>query len=168
MDLIEAIPVLITGVFTPAVADRMRVKTRILQWVIDGIFIGMNPGSWGDASLEDRLEGRLLDVFPHPDGHRTAALNPAENRGLFLLQGSSTPYALEPTASPPTAFFSLRPEILDDRPRRRPRRIPHPPTTPAPVGEQRCLPVRARSSAVSHSGSTLTPGQFGRWTGSIP
>jgi hypothetical protein len=40
------------------------------------------------------LDGRLLDVFQHPDDHRTAALNHAENRWLFLLQGSSTSHTL--------------------------------------------------------------------------
>ncbi len=94
MNLMEALPIVIAGVFTLAVADRMRVKAPILQWVIEGLFIGMNPGSWGDKRLEDRLEGRLLDVFQHPDDHRTAALNDAENRWLFLLQSSSAPCAL--------------------------------------------------------------------------
>lgn len=94
MNLMETIPIVIAGVFTPAVANRMMVKAPILQWVIDGIFIGMNPGSWGDERLEDRLDGRLLDVFQHPDDHHTAALNHAENRWLFLLQGSSTSHTL--------------------------------------------------------------------------
>ena len=41
MNRIKAIPVFVAGVFASAVANRMRVKAPILQWVIDGIFIGM-------------------------------------------------------------------------------------------------------------------------------
>ena len=94
LNLMEAIPIVIAGVFTPAVADRMRVKARILQWVIEGLYIGRNPGSWGDERLQDRWEGRGRGGFQHPDDHRTAALNPAEKRWLFLLQGSSASHTL--------------------------------------------------------------------------
>jgi hypothetical protein len=105
MDLMEAIPIFVTGVFAPAVTHRMMVKAPILQWVIDRVFIGMNPGSWGDKRLDEGTDGGLLDVLQHPDDHRAAALNHAENGRLFLLQGAPTPCPFQPAAPPPTAFF---------------------------------------------------------------
>ena len=105
MNLMEAIAIVVAGVFTPAVTHRMMIKAPILQWVIDCIFIGIHPGSRGDESLKERLDGRLLDIIQHPDDHRAAALNHAENRRLFLLQGASTPCPLQPATPPAAAFF---------------------------------------------------------------
>ncbi len=105
MDLMEAIPIFVTGVFALAVTHRMMVKAPILQRVIDRVFIGMNSGSRGDKRLDEGTEGGLLDVLQHPDDYRAAALNHAENGRLFLLQGAPTPCPLQPPPPPPTAFF---------------------------------------------------------------
>ncbi len=41
MNLMEAIPILVTGVFAPAVTRGMMIKTPVLQQVINRVFIGI-------------------------------------------------------------------------------------------------------------------------------
>jgi len=91
MNLMKTLSIVVAGLFASAVTHRMMVKAPIVQWVIDRIFIGINPGSWGNDGLDKGLDGRLLNVFQHPDDHRAAALNHAENGRLFLFQSPSTP-----------------------------------------------------------------------------
>lgn len=105
MNLIEAISVLVTGVFASVMAHRVMVKAPILQWVIDIIFIGMDSRSGADEGLDERLEGGLLDILQHPDDPRAAPLDHPENRRLFLLQSSPTPRAFQPAPTSPAAFF---------------------------------------------------------------
>ncbi len=70
MDLMEAIPIFVTGVFALAVTHRMMVKAAILQRVIDRVFIGMNPGSRGDKRLD---EGRRVACWTFSSIRTTTA-----------------------------------------------------------------------------------------------
>lgn len=81
----KPIPVLVAGVFTPAMADRLRVKAPFGPPVIDVVFVGLHAGFRRDEPWDERAKGRWLDVFQHPDHPRAAPLDPAQNRGLFLL-----------------------------------------------------------------------------------
>ena len=168
MNLIETIPVFIAGVFTPAMADGVMIKTPSRQGGVDILLIGMDPRSWGDERLDEWTDRHLLDLLQHPDDHGAPALNHAENGRFFLLQGSTPPCALQSPPPPPTAFFSPRRETLDDRPPRRPRHIPRPPTEPVRIDGRRSLPATAQSSAAPRSDSSPARGQSGRWIGSIP
>ena len=105
MNLIEAISVLVAGLFASAMAHRVRVKAPILQWVIDLIFIGMDSRSGADEGVDERLEGGWLDILQHPDDHRAAPWDHPENRRLFLLQSSPTPRTFQSAPTPPAAFF---------------------------------------------------------------
>ena len=100
MNFMEAIPVLVTGVFTPAMTHRMMIKAPVLQRVIDGIFIGMDARSRRNERLDQGANRGLLDILDHPDDHRATPLNHAENRWFFGRQGSPTPRPLQPP--PPT------------------------------------------------------------------
>ena len=105
MNLMEGISVLVTGVFAPAVTHGMMIKTPILQRVINRVFIGMNARSGGDKGLDQRADRGLLDILQHPDDHRAAPLDHAENRWFLLLQGAPAPRALQPAPTPPATFF---------------------------------------------------------------
>jgi len=65
MNLMEAISVLVTGVFAPAVTPGMMIKTPILQRVINRVFIGMNARSGGDNGLDQRTEASHLSRDSH-------------------------------------------------------------------------------------------------------
>ncbi len=91
MNFMEAIPILVTGVFAPAMTHRMMIKAPVLQRVIDGLFIGMDARSRRDERLDEGANRGLLDILDPPDDHRATPLNHAENRRLFGRQGSPTP-----------------------------------------------------------------------------
>ncbi len=85
MNFVEAIPVLVTGVFTPAMTHGMMIKALVLQRVIEGVFIGMDPRARCNKRLDEGTNRRLLDMLHHPNRHGAAALDHPENRRLFLL-----------------------------------------------------------------------------------
>lgn len=103
MNLVEAIPVLVTGAFAPAVTRGMMIETPILQRAINRVFIGINARSGGDEGLDQRTNRRSLDILQHPDDHRAAPPDHPEDRGFFVLQGAAPARALQP--APPAAFF---------------------------------------------------------------
>jgi len=105
MNLTKAVPVLVAGVFAPAVTHGMVIKPPFRQPLVDGVFIGMNAGSGGDKPLDQRANGGLLDVVQHPHHRRPAPLDHPNNRGLFFFQGSSAPRALQSAPTTPAAFF---------------------------------------------------------------
>jgi hypothetical protein len=85
LNFMEALPVLVTGVFAPAMTHGMMIKYPFLQGVIDGVFIDMDPCSRRDERLDEGTNRRLLDILQHPNRHRATALDHAENRRFFLL-----------------------------------------------------------------------------------
>lgn len=86
MNLMETIAVFITRVPAPAMTDRMMIKSPMLQLVIDGVFIGMDPRSGRNEGLDEGANRGLLDIFDHSDHNGTAALDHAEDRRLFRRQ----------------------------------------------------------------------------------
>ena len=105
LNLMEAIPVLVPGVFAPAVTHGVMIETPILQRVINRVFIGMNARAGGDQDLDQRPDRRWLDIFQPSDDHHAAPLDHSEHRRLFLLQGAPAPRALPPAPPPPAALF---------------------------------------------------------------
>ena len=67
MNFMEAIPVLVAGVFTPAMTHRMMIKPPLLQRVIDGLFIGMDARSRRDERLDQGANRGLPDFLDPPD-----------------------------------------------------------------------------------------------------
>ena len=105
MNLMEAIAIFVTGVFASTMTHRVMVKTPFWQAMVDVIFIGIDPCSWGNKGLDERTDRRLLDILQPPNYHRPATLNPPENRRFFFLQGPPPPCPLQPTPTPSAAFF---------------------------------------------------------------
>lgn len=96
MGLMETVTVLIAGVFPSAVADRPVVKTPLGQAMVNVILVGIHPAPRGDEPLDEGSDGGLLDVLQHPDHHRAAPLDHPEDRGFFVLQGSTALRAENP------------------------------------------------------------------------
>ena len=105
MDLIETVPILIAGVFPPAMADRPMIEAPLGQAMVNIILIGIDPGPRGDKLLDQRLDRGLSDVLQQPDHHGATALDHPEDRRFFVLQGAAPARALQAAASPPAAFF---------------------------------------------------------------
>jgi hypothetical protein len=57
---------------------------------VDAILISIDVRAFGDGLLDERMDGRLLDIGQHPDDDLAAALDHAEDRRLFFLQGAAT------------------------------------------------------------------------------
>src|SRR3954463_2335541 len=109
VDLAEAIAVLVPGVFASTMTDGLVAVAETRKPGVDAILVSIDGRAFGDGLLDDRMDGRLLDIGQHPDHHLAAALNHAEDRRLFLLQGAATATALQSVAP---AFASLGPHRL--------------------------------------------------------
>src|SRR4051794_25121392 len=109
VDLAEAIAVLVAGVFASTMVDCLVAVAETRKSGVDAILVSIDDRAFGDGLLDDRMDGRLLDIGKHPDHHLAAALDHAEDRWLLLLQGAATTAALQSVAS---AFPPLGPHRL--------------------------------------------------------
>src|SRR3954469_3378122 len=109
VDLAEAIAVLVAGVFASTMTDGLVTVAETRESGIDAILVSIDVRAFGDSLLDDRMDGRLLDIGQHPDHDLAAALDHAEDRRLFLLQGAAPAAALQSVAP---AFASLGPHRL--------------------------------------------------------
>src|SRR4051812_48490821 len=100
VDLAEPITVLVPGVFASTMTDGLVAVAETRKPGVDAILVSIDVRAFGDSLLDDRMDGRLLDK--HPDHHLAAALDHAEDRRLFLLQGAAA--ALQSVA-PAVASF---------------------------------------------------------------
>src|SRR3954454_8450671 len=117
VDLAEAIAVLVPGVFASTMTNRLVAVAETRKPGIDAILVSIDGRAFGDGLLDDRMDGlpddrmdgRLLDIGQHPDHDLAAALDHAEDRRLFLLQGAAPAAALQSVAP---AFASFGPHRL--------------------------------------------------------
>src|SRR3954471_3271639 len=109
VDLAEAVAVLVAGVFASTMTDCLVAVTETREPGVDAILVGKDARTFSDSLLDDRMDGRLLDIGQHPDHHLAAALDHAEDRWLLLLQGAAPAAALQSVAP---AFTSLGPHRL--------------------------------------------------------
>ena len=84
VDLMEAIAIVVAGIFASAVAHGVMVETLFRQSVVNVVFVGVHPSSGRDALRDQRPDRHLLDVLQHPDHDRPAALDHAEDRRFWL------------------------------------------------------------------------------------
>src|SRR5919112_685660 len=98
VDLAEAIAVLVAGVFASTMTDGLVAVAETRRPGVDAILVSIDVRAFGDGLLDDRMDGRLLDIGQHPDHHLATALNHAEDRRLLLLQGAATAAPLQPIA----------------------------------------------------------------------
>src|SRR3954465_11036877 len=100
--LAEAVPVLVAGILTPGMADRLVLIAPVLQAGVDAILVGVDEGALSDGARDDRLDRPLLHVGQHAQDYLTTALDQAEDWGLVLFPRAPTRYAPQ-LASPPRA-----------------------------------------------------------------
>src|SRR3954468_9552748 len=100
--LAEAVAILVAGILTPGMADRLVLIAPVLQAGVDAILVGVDEGALSDGARDDRLDRPLLHVGQPAQDHLTTALDQAENRGLVLFQRAPTRYAPQ-LAAPPRA-----------------------------------------------------------------
>src|SRR3954465_11555054 len=93
VDLAEPVAVLVAGVFASTMVDGLVAVAETRKPGVDAILVGIDVRALGDGLLDDRVDGRLLDIGQHPDHDLAAALDHAEDRRLLLLQGAPTPAA---------------------------------------------------------------------------
>src|SRR4051812_37625225 len=95
VDLAEPVAVLVAGVLASTMTDGLVAVAETREPGVDAILVGIDVRAFGDGLLDDRMDGRLLDIGQHPDDDLAAALDHAEDRRLFLLQGAATTAALQ-------------------------------------------------------------------------
>src|SRR6185369_6264120 len=111
VDLAEPIAILIPGVFASTMTDGLVAVAETRKSGVDAILISIDVRAFGDGLLDDRMDGRLLDIGQHPDHHLAAALDHAENRRLLLLQGAATAVPLQSVAPTVASLGQYRPGI---------------------------------------------------------
>src|SRR5687768_7203320 len=98
VDLAEPVAVLVPGVFASTMTDGLVAVAETREPGVDAILVGIDGRALGDGLLDDRVDGRLLDIGKHPDYDLAAALDHAEDRRLLLLQGAATTVPLQSVA----------------------------------------------------------------------
>src|SRR4051812_2416752 len=100
--LAEAVPVLVAGILTPGMADRLVLIAPGGQASVDAILVGVDEGALSNGARDDRLDRPLLHVGQHVQDHWPTSLDQAEDRGLILLRRllrrAPTRYASPPRA----------------------------------------------------------------------
>src|SRR4051812_43402938 len=104
VDLAEPITVLVPGVFASTMTDGLVAVAETRKPGVDAILVSIDVRAFGDTLLDDRVDGRLLDIGQHPDHHLAAALDHAEDRRLLLRQGAASAATLQSVA-PAVASF---------------------------------------------------------------
>src|SRR3954452_3238248 len=89
VDLAEPIAILVPSVFASTMTDGLVAVAKTRKPGVDAILVSIDVRAFGDGLLDDRVDGRLLDIGQHPDHDLTAALDHAEDRRLLLLQGAA-------------------------------------------------------------------------------
>src|SRR3982750_4021324 len=98
--LAEAVPVLVAGILTPGMADRLVLIAPVLQAGVDAILVGVDEGALSNGARDDRLDRPLLHVGQHAQDHWPTPLDNAEDWGLVRLRRAPTRYALQLAAPP--------------------------------------------------------------------
>jgi len=86
VDLAEAVPVLIAGVFAAPMADRLVPVAPSWQARVDAILVRVDEGARGDRGRDDRHDRGLPHVGQHAQDHLAATLDQPEDGRLVLRQ----------------------------------------------------------------------------------
>ena len=99
----KPVAVLIAGVLAPTMAHGFVSVPPLGQASVDVILIGVEGRAGYDDGQDQRLEGRLLDVFEHPHQDLSTALKHPENWWLLFFEGTAPASALQ---APPSALLT--------------------------------------------------------------
>ena len=79
VDFAKAVPVLVAGILTSSVADRLVPVALSRQAGVDAVFVRVDEAARGYRGGDDRLDRGLLHVGQHMQHHLAAALDQAED-----------------------------------------------------------------------------------------
>src|SRR3990172_7262475 len=95
MNFMKAVSIFIASIFTRRMIDAFMLVAPLLQTIIDIVFIGVNQAARLNHFGEDRLNGSLLNIRQHLNGHFAIALHHAQNRRLFFCQRAPSTFSFE-------------------------------------------------------------------------
>ena len=107
MDFAKSIPILVAGELPGRVTHGVVGIAPFGQPTVNVIFISVDNSSFSNRLFDQRGDRVLLHVREHRDDNLAATLHHAEDRRFLLLQRSSAPFPLQPTAAPGPLFFSM-------------------------------------------------------------
>jgi len=84
--LAKAVAILVAGILSASVADRLVSVAPSWQAGVDAILVGVDKGVRSDGTRDDRLDRGLLHVGQHAQHHLAATLDQAEDGWLVLRQ----------------------------------------------------------------------------------
>src|SRR5271157_5437164 len=105
MDFAKSIPILVAGELPGRVTHGVVGVAPFGQPTVNIVFIGVDNSSFSNRSFDQRGDRVLLHVWEHRDDNLAATLHHTEDRRFLLLQRSSAPFPLQPTAAPGPPFF---------------------------------------------------------------
>src|SRR5882724_13687121 len=100
----EAVSILISGIRSNTVMHAFVLIAPGTESCIDRVVIRIDQRSRNDCVLDQRFDGRLLDVFTHMDDDQTTTLNHPEDRWRLFCEGAA---ATCPSQTIPTTCSSL-------------------------------------------------------------
>src|SRR3954471_8719194 len=106
MHLAEAVAVLVAGILTAAMADRLVPVAPGRQARVDVVFVGVDQAVRGNGRRDHRLDRLLLHVGEHAERELTAALDQTEDGGLVLLQCAPSRRPRQPAVSARPPLFA--------------------------------------------------------------
>jgi hypothetical protein len=106
MHFIKAIGVVISGIFTTAMADALMLVAPRVQPALDVVRIRVHTRAWCNRRLDQRRDRHLWNVFQQPNDPVTATLDHPEKRRLLGGKRAPSPLALEPSAPSAPPFFA--------------------------------------------------------------
>src|SRR4051812_30977748 len=96
----ETVAIVIAGILTPGMADRVVTIAPVFQAGIDIVFISIDQRARADSLCDDRLDGRLLNVGQHVENDFATALDQSKYWRLLLFQGAATACAFQSPPAP--------------------------------------------------------------------
>src|SRR5208283_64292 len=105
VDFAKSIPILVAGELPGRVTHGVVGVTPFGQPTVNVIFIGVDNSSFRNRLFDKWGDRVLLHVREHRDDNLAATLHHTEYRRFLLLQRSSAPFPLQPTAAPGPPLF---------------------------------------------------------------
>src|SRR5262245_13494818 len=103
--LAEPITVAIPGELTCGMTDRVVRVAPLREAGIDVVFVGVDHRAFAERRLDERTDGRLLDIGLHADDDLAAPLDHPEDRRLLLGQRAPPRRPLQSPAASESPFF---------------------------------------------------------------
>ncbi len=105
MNFIDAVSIVISGIFTVTVVHGDMSISPLGQTIVNGVFIGIEQSTFGNACNDEGLNGALLDVVAEVKHELAPTLNHAQHRWFIRRGSAASSFGFQPP-------FSCNPSVF--------------------------------------------------------